>query len=1052
MKLKFNTKNKGSRSIKINSDFIKSTRKSLSKTKKGFWGKHPGFKKKFVKVLLVIFGVFIFVAFAGGIILFSELQKMNNEIPTPDKVFPTVPLASEIFDRLAADGGSGTRLYRVFNEYNSDKVNIVEIPEHVKWTFLAAEDVDFYNHGGFDLAAIIRCGFSYIKSSEVTCGGSTITQQLTKITALKDEVGLTRKIKELLLSIKVEQSSTKDEILEMYLRVTPFGSNIYGIKTAANFYYGKEPKDLTLAEATVLAGIIQNPSRLSPTLGVDQEEVFCRVKDGFIQDSENYAELTDFSSITDPHGNEVIKAQRYKCRQLYILGQIEEKIQKINDQTRINKNDPALEDVFTPDIIEQARREELKFREPIATDKKAGHFVDYVLGELQTRNYYKGERPFELSELQTGGFRIYTTMDYGLQQIAEGYANIGGENYKGYYMHNVAFMTTTPSNGQIITMAGSKSYYGTKEGCDANEENCLYDPQVNILTSLQSPGSTNKPMGYYLAFKEGKLFPGSLLPDIPVSITDPNGTAYEPRNWDSQFKGLNYSVRNALRDSRNIPAVAVVENVGINNYVENAKKFGYTTYTSTYGPAVILGGVDIKPLEHVQAFGIFANNGDLVRLDPILKITDNDGNLIYEASPAPEKVADEQAVYLLNQTLSNLDGFSWDGREISAKTGTSQENKDSWFSVWSPDFVTVAWGGNNNNVPIDQYSGWSINVIQPWLKDYMRDIGESPYFNAKRAFTRPGFVYQGGGGCTDNKCLGIASDWLIQDRTPPHDRERVTVRVCKDQRTRIARPIDELVGMAEDAVFDKYIAQPASWQQFIDKYLMNAYNSNKDANVPNGGPIEPCTIDRTGGATGPFFASLSASLNGSNINIKGGAFSTTGIVTSVGFTLGGITIPACAPAAASFQSFDITCDISGMALSSGSSNLVGIVDNDLGDSNSRIVVVDIPSGLSFSSAPPTSLEHGVNVGLLCSSGTCQYDFRISYSQFWSISGIQLWVVKNGGSQLLLKNFIGVNDFYRWGSTVTDPGAGAQDTYTFFITASTSTGGNLRSPNHITVVQ
>jgi len=963
-------------------------------------------KSKLAKVGMVVFAFFLVSGIIGGIFFLIYIQGLNSQLPTPEKVFPDRPVASEIYDRLALESPSeGSRLYRLFNEYNSDPVDISQVPEIVKWAFLAAEDIDFYNHPGFDFTAIIRCAFNYIRSPGSICGGSTVTQQLTKITALGNEVALERKIKELLLALKVEQAYDKDQILEMYLRVAPFGSSIYGVKTAANFYFGKEPKDLSLAEASILSAIIQNPVYLSPTLAPD----------------------TDVSKV------------RVKERQLYVLGQLERNIQKINDQIRINLNDPDLPDMLTMEMIEEAKVEELSYRPPIATDKKAGHFVNYVIDQLTSRNYKNNEEPFTLAELQNGGYKIYTTLDYGLQQRAEFYTAKGGNDYQYWNQYNAAIMTTIPSTGQIVTMVGSKSFTGEKEQCDASGNLCKFDPQVNILTSLQSPGSTNKPLGYYLAFKEGKLFTGSLLPDIPVNLRDGAGNLYSPKNWDGGFWGPRISARTALYESRNIPAVIVAEMVGVSNYINTAKEWGYTTYTGSYGQAIILGGADVLPVEHAQAYGVFANGGDFVRLNPILKILDKDGKTIYEATPEKKSIGDPQAIWLLNQAQFNKDGFSWDGREIAGKTGTSEDNKDSWFIVYSPDFVTLAWSGNNNNDPINQQFGWSINVIQPWLKEYMREIGQSKYFSAKSSFQRPGFVYQGGGNCNDKgECLGIEPGWLIQDRTPPFDNKLVKSTVCKEQKDKLARPIDIAIGMAEEAEFIYYVMPVQSLQE-----QLNTYMSTKVGYV-NGAPTEFCNIDRTGGVTGPFFPSFSGTISGININIKGSVFTTVegGSISSLSFSLSSQSIPSCTTT--SYSSFDITCNISSLNLNSGEIELKATAKDTSNYTNTKSINVNLSSGISFNSLPPSALQYGVNVGPACSSGTCQYSIGISYSGEWTLSNIQAWQIRNNGSPTLIQNLGNPNTTFNWGGAILPP-AGT-DSYIFYITAKTQTGGNFRSSN------
>lgn len=1001
-------------------------------------GKRKLFKgklgRKAKKILLVILFVLLISLTVGGIRVMAYLQELNDNLPTPDKVFPDLPVASEIYDRKGlTEGETSTTLYRLFDQYNSDPVDIDSIPDSVKWSFLAAEDSDFYVHGGFDVSGLLRCGLLYIRGADTICGGSTVTQQLVKITALTNEVKLERKIKEILLATKVEQLYDKDTILEMYLRVAPFGSNIYGVKTAANFYFGKEPKDLTLAQATLLGAIIQDPIRLSPTLSSDKKEYFCRLLDGTIVDEANVVKNED-GSMTE-NGNEIVSGQRVKCRQLYILHQMELKMQQINDQTRKNKDDMEMEDVLTQELIDEAKAEVLEYRPPIF-DKKAGHFVDYVLDALQTRNYKNGEEPFTVEDLQKGGYKIYTTLDYAVQQVAENYVAKGAADGKQYNMYNAAVMTVTPNNGEIITMAGSRSFYEKSEGCDENGQNCKFDPQTNLFTSPQSPGSSNKPLGYYMAYRDGKLFPGSLLPDIPMESIDASN--YSPKNWDGSYTGLN-STSHMLRESRNLPAINVIEMVGVGEYINTARDWGYTSYAdpSQYGASIILGGADVYPDEHVQAFTVFANQGDLVTLNPILKIVDKNGEVVYEATPERKSVGDPQATYLLNQSLKDLSviDIGFDGREYAAKTGTSEDSRDAWTMMWSPDFVTLAWGGNNNNEPMSQTAGYPYYVIFPWLQDYMRDIGGASYFSARTPFTRPGFVYFGGGGedCNDEGCLGFSQGWLIEGKTPPRDIVKKSVVVCTDQPTKVARPIDISMGLSESREFTYYKNPVAKWQNYLDKYIQEKENR------PNVIPTEPCDIDRSGGANGPFFGFTSVSGSTNSINIKGGIYTNTsgGSITSTTFYLDNKVIPSCTPN--NYGSFDITCNISSLNIpDNGRYSFKATATDTSGKTNTSntitaVIGSETTSSFNFITPPFGSGVLGI------------YNVDVQFTGGYGLNNLALYMIKNNGAPVNLGSMspIGGNKYrLTWNSN--SYGAG---TYKFYVQGNVqSSTGVVKSNN------
>lgn len=957
--------------------------------------------KKMKKIMLITAGVVFVVLVLGGLRFFAYIQSLNENLPNEETVFKELPVASEIFDRIALNGdGQGKRLYRVFNRYNSDNFKIEEVPDIVKMAFLAAEDKDFFQHGGFNPQAIFRCGLNYLKDSSNPCGASTVTQQLVKLTTdirkEEEKPKLQQKIEEILLSTKVEQKFNKDQILLLYLRATPFGSSIVGLKTAAAFYFRKEPKDLTLDEAVMLAAIIQNPSYLSPTVPIDQDTDAAR--------------------------------ERLQNRMDYIFQQLTDNKDQLNNDLSKYYNDESKNTTISQDAIDTAKSVDwkAKLQPAIAVDLYAGHFVNYVMQELQERNYKNGgTEPFTLTDLQTGGYKIYTSLDYGVQQVAETYAAKGGNDYSYWNANNAALLTITPNNGQVIAMAGSKSFTGDSTGCD--DRGCKFDPEVNVLTSIREPGSSNKPLGYYQAFKEGKLFPGSFLPDFPLKLTDVNGNYYEPRNWDGGYKGINYTAGQALIDSRNIPAIEVVGTIGVQTYIDTAKTFGYTTYTGSYGEAVILGGVSVKPVEHAQAYGVFANGGDLVKLNPILKILDKDGNVIYEAQPERTPVGDAQAIFQLTETLKNVPGgnnISWDGREFAGKTGTTNNNEDAWFVGYTPDMVSLAWVGNNIKDPMDANYGYPYYVIGPWYSEYLRAIGDYPYFAARTAFPRPGNIVQGGGGCNAaGECVGLRGDWMIADRPAPVDNKRVTATVCTDQPNNNAREIDKLLGLAQQKDFIYYMMPVKEWQVYLDDYF-------KAAGSFNGLPINDCTANR-GGANGAPVANLTSPSGtiANTFNLTGSALALDGkTISNYSVRIGG-TAATC-PNIGNYASFNVSCTINGIA--NGPYQLVFRV-NDSGGMSTDIVRDIVLNNSALNMTNPNMPPSPTIVGV---GGT----ISARYSGQGTIAGVRIIAVVNGaGSDLTMTTTTSGGNGTTFGALFTAPAAG---NYTFYMVAEPQGGTGL----------
>lgn len=702
-------------------------RKSVIRHHKKPVAKRRNFRKTGTIILTTFFVIFSLFSYLTVTTVSSLQSKMLSVSINPSQ-YTDFQIASNIIDR------NGTMLYRIKNDQsNSDYMKKESINNRIRAVYMAAEDGDYYSHLGISPDAIIRCATKMLIDGE-KCGASTITQQIVKITTKNAAQSLDRKIDEAFTAMEVEKEFTKDEIMHMYLNITPYGSNITGLRTASKFYFGiDDPAKLSLAQIITLAAIVNDPTRLSPTVGYDLES--------------NRTSL--------------------EIRKANILDQLELKLESINAQLVGNF---SLESIVSLEEIQQARAEVVSYIQADFGTIKAGHFVNYVINELQKKNYFYGQRPFTLAEIQSGGYTFVTTLDLGLQAVAENYAWGAGNNYKKWNAYNSAVMTALPSTGEILTMAGSKNFVAGSEACDAYGQHCKFNPEVNVLTSLQSPGSTNKPLAYYIAYAQGKLSPGSFLPDVPIDI---NG--YKPRNWDGRFMGVNNTkAREMLRLSRNIPAIIAMDMIGVNTYIDTARAFGYTTYenASDYGPSLVLGGGDVYPLEHLQAYAVFANGGDFVEFNGIKRIYDKEGNVIYEANPVRKPIADPAGVYLLNQTLNRLDAGAgstvvWDGRDISSKTGTTENNRDSFIISYSPDFVTLGWVGNNNNEPLNLSYGWPGFVVAPWLQGYMRDMNARvPEIARATPFPRPSNVYYGGGYCTGGKCLGIAKDWLISGREP----------------------------------------------------------------------------------------------------------------------------------------------------------------------------------------------------------------------------------------------------------------------------------------------
>jgi membrane peptidoglycan carboxypeptidase len=363
----------------------------------------PEFKKKARKVIYIFIGVLFFLGCVGLILLGLYLRNIQKSLPSPDKLVERVSdQSTQILDK------DGNLLYTVYKDHNRKFIPIDQIPDHTKWALLAAEDIEFYQHKGLDYLGIIKSAILNLQHKRVVRGASTITQQLVKNTILYDVLGddaykqtLSRKIQEVLITMQVEQTFTKDQILQMYMNEIPLGGVNYGFQAAANAYFNKDVSELTLAESALISGLIQSPGVYSPLYGT--------------------------------------KPEMAEERKEYVLGQME----KHQNLTGIGKEE-----------IDAARDEELTYSSK-KIDIKAPHFVFYVKQLL--------EEEFGADRVERGGLKVTTTLDPTLQSIAEEEVVKSVDSAKRFNANNGAMVVLNPKNGQILAMVGSVDYWNTTD-------------------------------------------------------------------------------------------------------------------------------------------------------------------------------------------------------------------------------------------------------------------------------------------------------------------------------------------------------------------------------------------------------------------------------------------------------------------------------------------------------------------------------------------------------------------------------------------------------------
>ncbi|MPZ13407.1 MAG: PBP1A family penicillin-binding protein, partial [Chloroflexi bacterium] len=529
----------------------------------------------------------------------------------------------------------GNLLYELFNQDEGRRtvVRLDDVPNVVVDAVVAVEDASFYENLGIEPRGIIRAFWENLQAGTVVGGGSTITQQLIKNVLLNPDERtsetLSRKFKEAFLAMELSQSYSKDQILEWYLNEVSFGNLAFGIGTASQTYFTKSLQEVTLAEAAFLAGLPQAPATYDP--------------------------FTSFEAA--------------KQRQEDVLGLM------------------AQHGFITPEEADAAKQEPIKLAPPESATPsiRYPHWVFYVRNALEER--------FGEKALLTGGYTVYTTLDSDLQDIAERSVRTYKADLEAQNANNASLAAIDPKSGEILAMVGSMDYY------DAS-----IDGQVNQAVAPLQPGSSIKPVVYLTAFLEG-LSPATIVQDAPLELPDGPGRVWRPQNFDNRFRGP-VTLRRALGNSLNIPAVKVLQYVGLDDAISMAKNLGMTSLgdPTNYGLSFTLGGGEVRLVELASAYAVLANGGKQVPVSPILKVVGADGRTVYEHTSEAEQVVDPRTVFLTTDILSDnnarLETFGANSplrlsgnRPAAAKTGSTDDYRDSWTMGYTPSLVAGVWVG-----------------------------------------------------------------------------------------------------------------------------------------------------------------------------------------------------------------------------------------------------------------------------------------------------------------------------------------------------------------------
>ena len=611
--------------------------------------KKRGYKKLIIVLILlmVIFTPIIYVGMIAMNLTYDTSKLTTNYHPK---------VSSRIYDI------NGKKIANVFEKRHRFYATFDEIPPKMVEALLAIEDTSFFEHGGINYDAIMRAVIKDVKAMAMVEGASTLTQQLVKNTLLTREKKISRKIKELILSYKIEAELTKVEILERYFNEIYLGHNYYGVKTAADGYFHKDLKDLTLKEMAILVGLPKAPSYYAPTKNYD---------------------------ISIGRANRVVE-------RLYALKWIDQETYEKALKERPKVYNETLTQNKAPYVVDEVVRR-LKAKFP---DFKTGGYEVYTTIDLKMQDAAREAIKYGYKQAKIRLDKEYARVK---KRRPKGYVDYEDENLSKL---NAALVSVDPKRGEIRAMIGGVNYKKSS---------------FNRATQAhRQPGSAFKPFIYQVALDFG-FSPATKLIDIARTYefeTDPSKKEKEtrrwkPKNYENNFKGL-VSLREALVHSRNLATINLVTDIGINTIRSKLKKqYGIKNLPNDL--SLSLGSITLTPERLAQYYTSFANSGELTDLR-LIKHVEQRGDIVWEhPAQVVKEVTNEAQAFLMTTILRDIVQRGTGvrarvrGIELAGKTGTTNDSIDTWFVGYSPSIETVVWFGNDDNTPLwhREQGGWT---------------------------------------------------------------------------------------------------------------------------------------------------------------------------------------------------------------------------------------------------------------------------------------------------------------------------------------------------------
>ncbi|MDQ0141504.1 penicillin-binding protein 1A [Cupriavidus necator] len=702
-----------------------------------------------------------------------------------------------------------------FGEERRNFVPIAEIPDVMKKAVLAIEDDRFYEHGGVDFVGVMRAGLANLRGG-LSQGASTITMQVARNFFLSSEKTYTRKIYEMLLAYKIEANLSKDQILELYMNQIYLGQRAYGFDSAARVYFGKSVRDVTPAEAAMLAGLPKAPSAYNPVVNprrakVRQEYILQRMRDLRYLTPEQYDQAVQAELKVRTEGNEFSTHAEYVAeivRQLMYAQYREETYTRgLTVYTTLTKTDQdAAYEAVRAGIMNYERKHgyrgpeafidlpsdpaerEQAIDDALVEHPGSGDLRSAVVTSVSSKQVKATLLSGEVATIEGAALRfISPSLSANAQpkvkmrpgaiiRVTQDEKN----NWTVTQLPEVAaaFVSINPQDGEIRSMVG---------GFDFNRNKFNH-----VTQAWRQPGSSFKPFIYSAALEKG-FSPATVINDAPLTIgPDTGGQVWEPKNYDGRFEGP-MTMRRALAKSKNLVSVRILRAIGTQYAQDYITRFGFEADKHPAYLPMALGSGAVTPLQMAGAYSVFANGGYRVNPYLIQKVVDARGNVISETRPQRAgtdavRVLDARTAFIADTMLRDVVRMGTAnsakqrlGRnDLAGKTGTTNDAVDAWFAGYTPNLVAIAWMGYDQPKSLgvrETGGGLALPIWVGYMGKVLKGVPESPERPAPEGVLMVGgdWTFEENAGGAGVASVGLGDPWPgkpDESTNPPADTEQ----------------------------------------------------------------------------------------------------------------------------------------------------------------------------------------------------------------------------------------------------------------------------------------